>query len=222
MKIRTIAALFALPLLASCAPQVETTIYLADVQKVLADGNALETPALLRIPQSGEDDCKAGLGTLIEKLKTLAPVTGKGQCVSKDGDELAEVATAVQIVTPQSAIDDANLFALVASPGEDGRIALSFRVLKPIDMVVKALASEDASSTDFDPTRFTVHVNNDTAGALDVTPGEVFVDNEPHLAGGDPVSIARRGEIEIRFSDVAAAFAEKGNDYTFASLAFPD
>ena len=72
--------------LAACAPQVESTIYLADVEKVLADGTALETPALLRIPQSGEDDCKKGLAGLIEKVRALAPVTGKGQCVSLDGD----------------------------------------------------------------------------------------------------------------------------------------
>lgn len=220
MKIRTFATLLALPLLAACAPQVETTIYLADVQKALSEGNAVQTPALLRIPQSSEDDCKAGLSALIDKLKAIAPVTGKGQCISKDGDELAEIETAVQIVTPNSAFDDANLFALVATPGDDGQVSLSFHVLKPAEDVVAALAP-DESGTQFEPTKFILHVNNDTPGSLDITPGEVFVDGEPHLAGSDPVSIARRAEIEIRFSDVASAFAEKGNDYTFASLALP-
>jgi hypothetical protein len=220
MNVRTIAALLALPLLTACAPQVETTVYLADIQKVLADGKALETPALLRVPQSGEDDCKAGLSALIEKLRALAPVTGKGRCVSSDGDELAEIETAVQIATPESAFDDANLFALVASPGDDGKVSLSFHVLKPAEDIAAALAP-DESGTQLEPTRFILHINNDTAGSLEVTPGEVFVDGQPHLAGGDPVGIARRGEIEIRVSDVASAFAERGNDYTFASLALP-
>jgi hypothetical protein len=220
MNMKLLATLFALPLLAACAPQVESTIYLADVQKVLADGKALETPALLRIPQGGEDDCNKGLAALIEKLKTLAPVTGKGQCISKDSDELAEIETAIQIVTPDSTYDAANLFALVVTPpGADGNVSLSLKVLKPIDEVVKALASDDSLSTDLDPTKFIVHINNDGADAVDLKPGEVFVDGAPHLAGGDPVNIARRGDVEIRFSDVAAAYTEKGNSYTFATLA---
>ena len=222
MNIKTIATLLALPLLAACAPQVESTIYLADVQKVLADGQALSTPAVIRIPQSGEDDCKKALPDLIAKLKALAPVTGKAQCISKDSDELAEIETAVQIVTPASTYDAANLFALVATPGTtDGTVSLSFHVLKPIDDVIKALAADDSMSTDMDPTKFILHINNDTTGGIDLSPGETFVDNEPHLAGGDPLSVQRRGEIEIRFSDVASAFTEKGNNYTFASFVVP-
>ena len=221
MNLKIVATLLALPLLAACAPQVESTLYLSDVQKVLADGKALETPAVIRIPQSGEDDCKKALPGLIAKLKALAPVTGKGQCISKDGDQLAEIETSVQVVTADTAIDAANLFALVATPATGGNIALSFHVLKPIEEIVKALAPEDSPSTDFDPTKFVIHLNNDTAAGLDVDPGEVFVDGEPHLSGGDPVSVQRRGEIEIRFSDVASAFTEKGNNYTFASFALP-
>jgi hypothetical protein len=220
MNIKAIAALLALPLLAACAPQVESTIYLADVQKVIEDGKALETPALIRIPQSGEEDCKKGLDALIEKFKALAPTTGKGQCISKDGDQLAEIETVVQIVTADSTYDAANLFALEAGkPDADGRISLSLHVLKPIDEIVKALAPEDAPSTDFTPTKFIVRINNDGRDAIDLQPGEVFVDGEPHLMAGDPVSLQRRGEVEIRFSDVASAFAEKGNSYTFATIA---
>jgi hypothetical protein len=220
MNTKTIATLLALPLLAACAPQVESTIYLADVQKVLADGQALETPALLRIPQGGEEDCKKGLDALIEKVKALAPVTGKGQCISKDGDQLAEIEIGLQIVTPDSTYDAANLFALEASPADaDGNVALNFHVLKPIADVVKALASADSMSTDFDPTKFILHINNDGSGSVTLNPGEVFIDGKPHLAGGDPVTLQRRGEIEIRFSDVASAHAELGNSYGFTTVA---
>lgn len=221
MNIRLVATLLALPLLAACAPQIESTIYLADVQKVLQDGEALSTPALLRIPQAGEEDCNKGLAALIEKLKALAPVTGRGQCISKDGDQFAEVETVVQIVTPDSGYDAANLFALVASPPDaDGQVGLSFHVLKPIEDIVKALASENNMSTDFDPTIFIIHLNNDARGSATLNTGEVFVDGQPHLAGGDPIILQRRGEVEIRFSDVASAHAEKGNDYRFATVAF--
>ena len=222
MNTKIIATLLALPLLAACAPQVESTIYLADVAKVLADGTALETPALLRIPQSGEEDCKKGLAGLIEKVRALAPITGKGQCVSLDGDQLAEVETVVQIVTATSSYDPANLFALVVAPADEGHASLSFKVLKPIDEVIKAIASDDAPSTDFKPTKFVLHLNNDGRGSVDLVPGETFVDNEPHLAGGPPVTLQRRGEVAIRFSDVAAAFTEKGNSYNFATVAVSD
>jgi hypothetical protein len=219
MNIKAIATLLALPLLAACAPQIETTIYLADVERAVAEGKAIETPALLRIPQAGEEDCNKGLAALIEKVKTLAPATGKGQCISKDGDQLAEVEIGIQIATAEASIGAANLFALIVSRDEDGNGALSFHVLKPIDEIVKALAPPDAMSTDFDPTKFILHINNDGSGPVELRPGEVFVDGEPHLAGGEPVTLQRRGEVEIRFSDVAAAYTEKGNSYSFATLA---
>lgn len=219
MKAKLFATLLALPLLAACAPQIETTIYLADVATVLEDGKALAAPALIRIPQGGEEECNKGIEALIEKFKTLAPTSGKGQCISKDGDQLAEIETEVQIVRPDSSIDAANLFALVATAGPAGSVSLAFHALKPIDDVVKALASENAMTTDFDPTKFIVHINNDGRDPVSVTPGEVFLDGEPHLAGGASVSLERRGEIEIRFSDVASAYTEKGNVYTFATLA---
>src|SRR3982751_2125087 len=84
MKFKALATLLALPLLAACAPEIESTVYLADVQTALDKGEAVSIPAVLRIPQGGEDECKKGLDALIEKLKALAPVTGKGQCISKD------------------------------------------------------------------------------------------------------------------------------------------
>jgi hypothetical protein len=221
MKIKTVAALLALPLLAACAPQVESTIYLSDVQKVLSTGNALATPAQLRIPQSSEDDCKKGLDALVEKVKTLAPVTGKAQCVESDGDELAEITTSLQIVTPKSAIEQPNLLALVAAPDSDGNIALSIHMLRPIDEVVKALASDDGLSTDFDPTSFTMHINNDTGADVDALPGEVMLDGEPRLAVDPPITIAHRQEIKIGFNDVAAAYAERGQPYQFIAVALP-
>ena len=220
MNLKAVATLLALPLLAACAPQVETTIYLADVQQVLADGKALATPALLRIPQQGEEDCKKGLADLVEKVKALTPVTGKAQCISKDGDQLAEIETSVQIVTPDSAIDPVNLFTLVATPGTDGKADLAFHVLKPLDEIAKAIAPDDNTASDFTPTKFILHINNDGPGPAELLAGgEVFIDGAPHLAGSAPVTIQRRGAIEIRLSDVASAFTEAGNNYTFASVA---
>ena len=117
MNIKTIAAALALPaLLAACAPEVESTIYLADIVKAAESGKALSVPALLRIPQGGEEDCKKGLNDLIERLKTLAPVTGKGQCISKDqhgqGTQLAEIETQLMVVSDGADLPQPNLFAL--------------------------------------------------------------------------------------------------------------
>ena len=53
MNIKVIATLLALPLLAACAPQVETTIYLADVEKALAGGGGESFDLLDQRRQSG-------------------------------------------------------------------------------------------------------------------------------------------------------------------------
>ncbi len=221
MNLKPMLGLLALPLLAACAPQVETTIQLSDVAKVLGNGEAVSEPLLLSIPQTSEDDCKKDLDTLIARLKTLAPVTGKGQCTTKDGDEVAEIETALQVVTPKTKIGAANLFALVVDHDSDGNATLSFDVLKRIADIIQTLAGDDSYSTDFDPTKFVLHVWNDGDNDVDALPGEVFVDGEPHLGVDPPVTIPGGEQIEVRFNDVAATFTEKGNAYQFVTVALP-
>ena len=222
MKFKALATLLALPLLAACAPEVESTIFLADVQTALDKGDAVAIPAVLRIPQGGEDDCKKGLAALIEKLKALAPVTGKGQCISKDqhgsGTQLAEVETSVQIVPAGKDVPQPNLFVIEATP-RDGKTDLSFKMLKPISDVIKAVQSDDSMHVDFDPSFFLLHLNNDGADPVQIDTANVYVDNKPVVPeNAQPISLDRRGDIEIRFSDVASSYVEAGNSYVFATI----
>ena len=222
MKLKPFVALLALPLLAACAPEVESTVYLADVQTALDKGEAVSVPALLRIPQGGEDDCKKGLDALVEKLKALAPVTGKAQCISKDqhgqGTQLAEVETAVQIVPAGKTVAGPNLFVIEAA-AKDGKTGLSFRMLKPIGEVIKAVQAEDSMQVDFDPSFFILSLNNDSAGPVNVDLANVYVEGKPMVPeNATPVTLERRGSVEIRFSDVASSYVEAGNSYFFASF----
>lgn len=222
MNFKALATLLALPLLAACAPEIESTVYLADVQSALDKGDAVAIPAVLRIPQGGEDECKKGLDALIEKLKALAPVTGKGQCISKDqhgsGTQLAEVETSVQIVPAGKDVAQPNLFVIEATP-KDGKTDLSFKMLKPIGDVIKAVQSDDSMSVDFDPSFFILHLNNDGAASVNVDVANVYVDGKPVVPeNAQPVTLDRRGDIEIRFSDVASSYVEAGNSYFFATI----
>jgi len=222
MKFKALATLLALPLLAACAPEIESTVYLADVQTALDKGEAVSVPALLRIPQGGEDECKKGLDALVEKLKALAPVTGKAQCISKDqhgqGTQLAEVETAVQIVPAGKVAAGPNLFVIEATP-TNGRTELSFKMLQPIGDVIKAVQAEDSMQVDFDPSFFILHLNNDGAGAVKIDLANVYVDGKPMVPeNAAPVTLERRGAVEIRFSDVASSYVEAGNSYFFASF----
>ena len=224
MNLKVLATLLALPLLAACAPEIESTVYLADVQTAIDKGEPVSVPALLRIPQSGEDDCKKGLSALVDKLKTLAPVTGKAQCISKDqhgsGTQLAEIETQVQIVKAGTEVAEPNLFVIEAATTDEGATDLSFKMLKPIADVIAAVQPPDAMSVDFDPSFFILSLNNDTAGTVEASVSNVYVDGKPMVAeNAAPVSIDRRGSIEIRFSDVASSFVEAGNSYFFATIA---
>jgi hypothetical protein len=223
MNLKAIAILLALPLLAACAPEVESTLYLADIQSAVEKGEPVTVPAVLRIPQSGEDDCKKGLNALVEKLKALAPVTGKAQCISKDqhgqGTQLAEIETQLQIVPAGKTVDQPNLFVVEAKLA-DGHTDLSLKMLRPIAEVIAALDAENPTQVDFDPSFFILHLNNDTAGPAQLTLANVFVDGKPMVAeNSQPVSIDRRGAVEIRLSDVASSFVEQGNSYIFATIA---
>jgi len=223
MNLKAIATLLALPLLAACAPEIESTVYLADVQSAVDKGEVVSVPALLRIPQGGEDDCKKGLDALVEKLKALAPVTGKAQCISKDqhgsGTQLAEVETQVQIVPAGRDVSQPNLFVIEAAITDEGRTDLTFKMLKPIAEIIAALQPEDSMQVDFDPSFFILDLNNDTAGPLEATASGVYVDGKPMVAeNAEPISLDRRGAVEIRLSDVASSWVEAGNSYFFATV----
>ncbi len=223
MNIKTIAAALALPvLLAACAPEVESTIYLADVMKAAEGGEAVSVPAVLRIPQGGEDECKEGLNALIEKLSALAPTTGKGQCISKDqhgqGTQLAEIETSLQIVPAGTEVEQPNLFVLEVAMTDEGRADLTFKMLQPIDTVIKALQAENPAQVEFDPSFFLLTLNNDTADSVDIMANHVFVDGKPSLETNGMVSLDRRGEAKLQFSDVASSFVEQGNSYWFATV----
>ena len=223
MNLKALATLLALPLLAACAPEIESTVYLTDVQSAIDKGEPISVPALLRIPQSGEDDCKKGLTDLVEKLKAFAPVTGKAQCISKDqhgsGTQLAEIETQVQIVPAGKDVAQPNLFVIEAKPADNGRTDLTFKMLKPVADVIKALTPPDAMSVDLDPSFFILHINNDGAGPADLTASNVYVDGKPMVAeNAAPLSIERRGEVQITFSDVASSWVEAGNSYFFATI----
>jgi hypothetical protein len=223
MNLKALATLLALPLLAACAPEIESTVYLADVQTAIDKGEPVSVPALLRIPQGGEDDCKKGLTDLVEKLKAFAPVTGKAQCISKDqhgsGTQLAEIETQVQIVPAGKEVAQPNLFVIEAKATDAGRTDLTFKMLKPVADVIKALTPPDAMSVDLDPSFFMLHIKNDGAGATDLTTSNVYLDGKPVVAeNAAPVSIERRGAVEIRFSDVASSWVEAGNSYFFATI----
>lgn len=223
MNFKHLLPLLALPLLAACQPEVESTVYLTDVQAAGEGGKAMSIPATLRIPQGGEEDCKKALPDLIEKLKALAPVTGKGQCISKDqhgsGTQLAEIETQLQLVAAGSEVDPTNLFVIEAAMTDEGRTDLTFKMLKPIGDVITALQAESPTQVDFDPASFIIHLNNDTTGAVEMFGNGLFINGKPLLnENGPSVTIDRRGVADVMFSDVASTYVQDGNGYFFLTV----
>jgi len=220
MNAKTVAALVALPLLAACAPEIESTVYVQDVITVASEQESLSVPALLRIPQSSEESCLKGLPRLIENLKALAPVSGKGKCVEQEGDQLAEIETQMVITTAGVTFDPKNLFVLETGvPNGDGSLSLEFRLTRTLDEIVKALAANsDELQADFDPARFIISVSNDSDGSVRLAGNHVFVDGEPHLLETEPLMLERRKSVEIVFSDVASEYVSAAKPYRFATV----
>jgi hypothetical protein len=221
MNVKIIAALIALPLLAACAPEIESTVYVQDVLTVAAEQKPLNVPAVLRIPQSSEDSCLKGLPKLIENLRALAPVTGKGKCIEKEGDQLAEIETEMVVTTMGVQFDPKNLFVLeTAASDGDGVIALEFRLTRALDEIVKALAANsDELQAEFDPAKFIITVNNDSAGSISLSGNHVFIDGEPHFSEMEPLVLEHRKAIEIVFSDVASEYVSDARPYRLATVA---
>jgi hypothetical protein len=219
MNMKTVAALAALPLLAACAPEIESTVRLSDVLKVAYDGKAFFVPAVLRVPQGSEDSCNKGLANLITNLGYLAPVTGAGSCIQKDGDQLAEIETSMLVANIDSEQPDKSLFVLAVSSVDEVTYDLSFVLNQPIDEIVMALAANsDEMQADLDPAIFTFTLTNDAENAFGVSGYTVFIDEQPSLPDTTPVTLAPNTSAKLVFSDVASAYAEVGNKYTFARI----
>lgn len=216
------AAIAGALLLSACAPEVQSSIYVSDVLKVAGGSGPVLTPALFRIPQSSEDTCKEGLKALIANLATLAPTTGKGQCIEKDGDQLAEVETSMVIAAPGADVPKPNLFVLEVAPDAKtaGGYSLTIRLLQTIDVITKALAANsDELQADFDPARFIFTLDNDGDSPVALVANTVFVDGEPGLPELGPSTLESRKSVEIKLSDVASVHVERANSYSFASIA---
>lgn len=226
MKTR-IAGLLALPLLlAACAPEVESSIYIDDIQKAAETGEAISVPAVIRVPQTNADACAKDLESLIANLATLAPTTGKGKCIEKSNnqstDQLAEIETEMVIATPEAPFDARNLLLLEVKVRDEATYDLSFRLLRPIEEVVEVMASNTGQvQAEFDPTRFIFTIDNDSAGKIELLPNHVFVDEAPALPELGAQTVERRRNVEIVFSDVASAYVEKANGYHFATVTVP-
>lgn len=226
MNLKTVAALLALPLLAACAPEIESSIYMQDVVAVAGKGEAISVPAILRVPQGSKDECEKGLAQLIANLATLAPTTGEGKCIEKTNngttDQLAEIETQMVIATPDSPFDAKNLFLLEVAPvagAAPGTHDLTFRLLKPIGDIVKVLSDGSGQmQVEFDPAIFLFNLVNDGAGSVSVLPNQVFLDDLPRLPEMGAVTVDRREDATLKFSDVAAAYVEQANAYRFATI----
>ena len=225
--ITRIAGLLAVPLLlAACAPEVESSIYIDDIQKAAETGEAISVPAVIRVPQTNAEVCAKDLDKLIANLATLAPTTGKGKCIEKSNnqstDQLAEIETEMVIATPSAPFDARNLLLLEVTARGESTYDLAFRLLRPIEEIVDVMASNTEQVTvEFDPSRFIFTIDNDSAGLIELLPNHVFVDDAPSLPELGSQTVERRRNVEIVFSDVASAHVEKGNAYSFATVTVP-
>ena len=224
MKPKAIVALLGLPLIAACAPEIEATIRVTEVEGVVESGQSKSVPAILRVPQGSEDGCNEGLDKLIENLATLAPVSGKGRCIEEDGDTLAEIETEMVIASPDSGYDVRNLFVLTATPTDPEALTfeLSLALTQPLEDIVKVLATDsDQLQVDFDPAKFIFTLTNDAGWSVDIRGQTVFFDGRPALPEMIPPTVPPNSSVEITFSDVASVYAEEANPYHFATLYLP-
>ena len=220
----TIAAAATLPvLLAACAPEVESTLYLADILAVAETGEPIVAPALLRVPQAGEDECRQNIAGLVERLAGLAPVSGRSRCISKDqhgqGTQLAEIETELLIVPAGATAPAPNLFVVEVATTDSGAADLTLSMLEPVGTVIDRLQAQNPAQVDFDPSFFFVVLNNDTPGPVVLSVNHVFVDDRSSLDVDGTIPLARRETATIRFSDVASAHVEQGRSYWFATVA---
>jgi hypothetical protein len=220
MQVKVLLAVLPLALLAACAPQVEATIPISAVSSVTAGAKALDTTLLLRIPQSSEEDCKSGLKSTIATLQTFTPIQGTGRCLAIEGDNFAEVETALAIMPAGGTPPPSRLFILIVGiTASEGR-QLSFRVTRPLDEIAKALNDNYADSTDLGPPAIILNLRNDGAAPVALLPSQSFVDGKPMIGGSaDTTTLAAGATVSFRLSDVASRYLAQANSYPFATLA---
>lgn len=215
MRLPLLAPLFVLPLLAACAPELDTSVSTGDLERVAETSQSLDVTALLRIPQPSFAECTANLLTLRDRLETLVPVATEPTCVAIGLDSFAVLRTPLALI-PFEAKPADRLAAIVALPTNSGATDLAFRLLQPFGDIFYTLAADISPRPRLDATIITVSLRNDGSEPLTLLAGgAVLVDGkesprESTLAAGQTV--------ELRLTPVAAGLIESNIDYTFASF----
>ena len=219
-----LAALGSVAFIAACAPEIEGRIYMLDVADVAKSGEAMIVPALLRIPETSEEECDKGLADLAKALGEITPLSDEGECVEVDNNQFSQFTLDLPIATDSASISGSYLAELLVTPGDGAQTVLSFKLNRTLEDVQDAIGRGESSgfsvsSSEQEQPKFIFTFENDGRNPVALTPNFVFLDDAPGLPDdAHTMVLERRDRVTIRFSDVVSAHIAKANSFAFATL----
>lgn len=201
--------LLALALLAACRMNSQHEVFLSDVRDVAAGtqpGAEFESTLRTQFPTS--DRCEQYRQRVREIFARYQDGVSEGRCVNSERFvDLVFSAKGRLIRHGAGPIPPNTLFALAAGPGATPG---TVNIVGLLDRTRLAQIQAEIRAIDFDTSRqsitaegITLVLHNDTAGVAQLRGPAAFVNGEPAPIVG--AEIARRGRLELRVSDVAAA-----------------
>lgn len=195
---------------AGCKLDMTTDLYVSDLREVsLGSTTELTTPATIAIGIPAANECQKYAAILSDMMQGILTDFSPKGC-ERDGMNSYLLANVqLPLVKGQEVWRQAgSLFGIMTTSG-DGHIGVALVMnLKKYETLNEKIEDRFHQKLDLSTSKITVFLNNDERVATEYIAGGVFLNGQP-VYENENFTLERRHKVEIKLSNVRAAYLEK-------------
>lgn len=212
-------------LLSACKPEVVADVYIGDIYEAIETSEVISTPITIRVPIQSVDDCEESQQTILPILNSHSD-NGVSfvQCerLPLELFDIMIVETDVDLifVAPGASVTFDGLGAVLIGGFANLDVYEAYFVLtQKYQSMINALDSAfPFQRVDGNNVDFSITINNDTRGAVQLYAGGSFIDGQPVMRSR-PFSLERRDELRVESSDLSSAYLAQNGFIHFGFVA---
>ena len=203
------AAAVAIGVTAGCEFNLTADIYTTDLRDAVAGTEGLTAPATMAFQVPGTDDCDEHTAKISEIMEGVVSDFSPKGCESVEMNSFLLADTQMPIVASEEAWKKSDsLFGLLTiKEGENIGVAVVMNLDKYGTLTAR-MKDKFHQTIDLASSKISLVLNNDERGDVSFAAKNVFVNSDP-VHGRETYTMQRRHRVEIRLSNVAAAYLAK-------------
>ena len=203
------AAAVAIGVTAGCEINLTADIYTTDLRDAVAGTEGLTAPATMAFQVPGTDDCDEHTASISEIMEGVVSDFSPKGCESVEMNSFLLADTQMPIVTSEETWNESDaLFGLLTLKKDDHIAVTVVMNLDRYGTLAARMKDKFHQTIDLGSSKIILVVNNDDRGDISFAASDVFVNSDP-VHGRETYTVQRRHRVEIRLSNVAAAYLAK-------------